>query len=307
MRVTVAICTWNRAVLLQRTLDQLCQLRVPAGVEWELILVNNNSTDSTEQVATHFAQRLPMRYEVEPKQGLSHARNRALELATGELICWTDDDVLVDTEWLSAYVDAARRWPDAGYFGGRISPWFEHDPPDWLAKNVAVLGGLLVARDLRRSEGPFPVDEWPFGANMAFRREAVSGRWFDPKLGLVGDTTILGEETEYCRRLHQAGFEGVWVPSAAVHHWVSATRMRLTYVAKYYQGYGRKKVRVGGPSVGRTAFGAPLWTYRAYGDAVVRYLWKRFRGREDWLLSYIDAAEARGLIIENRALRAATT
>ena len=307
MRVTVAVCTWNRAGLLRRTLDQMCQMRTPSDVEWELLVVNNNSTDATEQVASSFAERLPIRYVIERNQGLSHARNRALELAAGDLICWTDDDVLVDPEWLSAYVDAARRWPDAGYFGGRIFPWFEHSPPDWLAKNTTVLAGLLAARDLGQGEGRFPADEWPFGANMAFRREAACGRSFDPRLGLVGNTTILGEETEYCRRLHEAGFEGVWVPSAAVHHWVSTTRMTLAYVAKYYQGYGRKKVRVDGLSVGRTAFGAPLWTYRAYGDAVFRYLWKRIRGREDWLLSYIEAAEARGLIIENRALRAAAT
>jgi hypothetical protein len=80
--------------------------------------------------------------------------------------------------------------------------------------------------------------------------------------------------------------------------------MTLAYVAKYYQGYGQGKVRRAGPSVGRTAFGAPLWTYRAYGEATIRYLWKRFLRREDWLLSLIQAAEARGLIIENRARRA---
>jgi glycosyltransferase involved in cell wall biosynthesis len=307
MRVTVAVCTWNRAQLLQRTLDRMCDLRVPAGVDWELILVNNNSTDTTEQVATSFVGRLPIQHVVERQQGQSHARNRAHALATGELILWTDDDVHVDPGWIAAYIDAAARWPGAGYFGGRIAPWFEHDPPTWLTQNEKLLAGMLVTRELGPVEEAFPPDEWPYGANMAFRRSAVQGMLFDPNLGLIGDNGIRSDETEYCRRLQQSGIAGVWVPSAAVHHWVGANRMTLEYVAKYYEGYSRGKVRVDGPSPGRAAFGAPLWIYRAYGDAMVRYLWKRLRGREDWLLSFIDAAEARGSIIENRAQRASAT
>jgi glycosyltransferase involved in cell wall biosynthesis len=307
MRVTVAICTWNRARLLELTLGRMSDLRIPAGVEWEVIVVNNNSTDSTEQLVESFAGRLPVQHIIERQQGQSHARNRAHSVSTGDLILWTDDDVLVDPNWIAAYVDAASRWPTAGYFGGRIVPWFEHDPPEWLAKNEKLLAGMLVARDLGPVEGLFPAEEWPYGANMAFRRAAVAGNLFDPNLGLIGDNAIRKDETEYCRRLQQSGVQGVWVPAASVQHWVGASRMTLEYVAKYYQGYGRGKVRVDGPSEGRAAFGAPLWTYRKYADAMVRYLWKRFRGREDWLLSYIDAAEARGLIVENRAQRGATT
>ena len=307
MRVTVAICTWNRARLLELTLGRMSDLVLPRGVELELLVINNNSTDSTEQVVSGFTGRLPVQHIVEQQQGQSHARNRAHARATGDLILWTDDDVLVDPNWVVAYVGAAARWPAAGYFGGRIAPWYENEPPTWLSRNEKVLSGMLVARDLGSVEGFFPPEEWPFGANMAFRRSAVDGIQFDPKFGLIGDNEIRNDETDYCRRLQQAGVSGVWVPSASVQHWVGQSRMTLDYVRRYYQGYGRGKVRAAGPSVGRTAFGSPLWTYRAYGDAIVRYLWKRFRGREDWLLSYIDAAEARGLIIENRALRAATT
>ena len=304
MRVTVAICTWNRARLLALTLGRMSDLVIPAGVELELLVINNNSTDSTEQVVAGFAGRLPVRHIIEPQQGQSHARNRALAIATGDLILWTDDDVLVDTNWVAAYVDAAARWPGAGYFGGRIAPRYEQEPPTWLSRNERILSGMLVAKDLSPVEGHFPLGEWPFGANMAFRRSAVNGIQFDPKFGLIGDNEIRNDETDYCRRLQRAGVAGVWVPSAFVQHWVGKDRMTLGYVRRYYQGYGRGKVRAAGPSVGRAAFGAPLWTYRALADATLRYLWKRVRRREDWLLSYIDAAEARGLIIENRAQRA---
>src|SRR6185436_17449387 len=148
MLVTVAICTWNRAELLRQTLEQMCALRIPAGVEWELIVVDNNCTDDTPQVVARFTDRLPVQRVVELRQGQSNARNRAMQVARGDLLVWTDDDVLVDEAWLSAYVAAAERWPLADFFGGLITPWFESDPPSWFQENARVLEGIMVTRDL---------------------------------------------------------------------------------------------------------------------------------------------------------------
>src|SRR5215213_3679943 len=95
MRFTVAICTWNRAALLPEVLGRLARARPPAG-GWELLVVNNNSTDDTERVLDAFAGRLPLRRAFEQRQGLSHARNTAVKEATGEYLVWTDDDALVE-------------------------------------------------------------------------------------------------------------------------------------------------------------------------------------------------------------------
>src|SRR4051812_37235025 len=104
MLITVAVCTWNRAGLLDRTLSRMCQLRVPEGVEWELLVVNNNCTDETDAVLARYQGRLPLRRLSEPSQGHSHARNRAVRAARGELLIWTDDDVLVEPDWIAGYV-----------------------------------------------------------------------------------------------------------------------------------------------------------------------------------------------------------
>ena len=136
MRITVAICTWNRAELLDRTLSQMHNLRIPPGIEWELLVVNNNCTDDTDAVVARHAQVLPIRRLFEGSQGQSHSRNHALREAFGELIVWTDDDVLVDQDWLAAYVKAARDWPEASYFGGTITPWFAAPPPFWIERNL---------------------------------------------------------------------------------------------------------------------------------------------------------------------------
>src|SRR5437899_2703201 len=103
MRVTVVICTWNRARLLDRTLTAMRRLRIPEATQWELLVVNNNCTDDTDEVIEKHLTHLPIRRLVEPEQGHSNARNRALTVATGDLILWTDDDVEVDPEWLLAY------------------------------------------------------------------------------------------------------------------------------------------------------------------------------------------------------------
>src|SRR5512134_131488 len=103
MDLTVAICTWNRGELLRKTLEQMTELVVPPGVTWELLVVNNNSTDHTDAVAAGFRRRLPLRYLVEPTPGKSNACNLAVREARGDYILWTDDDVLVSPQWLAAY------------------------------------------------------------------------------------------------------------------------------------------------------------------------------------------------------------
>jgi glycosyltransferase involved in cell wall biosynthesis len=109
MRIEIVICTWNRATLLAQTLERLRQLRPPAGAEWRLLVVNNNSRDHTADVLRSFADRLPLRSVFEPEPGLSNARNRAIVETTGDYLVWTDDDVLVAHDWLEAYVAAASR------------------------------------------------------------------------------------------------------------------------------------------------------------------------------------------------------
>ena len=90
MRITVAICTWNRAELLRQTLEGIQSLRVPRGLDWELLIVNNNCTDHTDAIIKTFGDRLPIRGLVEPEPGQSNARNAAARHATSDYIIWTD-------------------------------------------------------------------------------------------------------------------------------------------------------------------------------------------------------------------------
>ena len=137
LRITIAICTWNRSKSLRATLLSLQQLIIPPGIDWELLIVNNNCTDDTDEVIEQFADGLPIRLLHEKRQGLSNARNCAVEAAKGDYILWTDDDVIVDPNWLVAYVNAIRTWPNATLFGGPIKLKLEGNPPSWLLEMLS--------------------------------------------------------------------------------------------------------------------------------------------------------------------------
>jgi glycosyltransferase involved in cell wall biosynthesis len=301
MQISVAICTWNRAAWLDRTLTELRSLRIPTGVEWELLVVNNNCSDNTDEVLRRHANLLPLHSIFESRQGLSNARNAAVRATRGELLLWTDDDVLVDAGWLGAYAAAAARWPEAAYFGGRIEPLYEETPPQWVLENLPMLEGALVIRDLGPRERLLDVRESPFGANMAIRRRVLEAGCFDPSLGRSGQDCILGEEVALVSRLRAKGLTGVWVPSARVRHLVAARRLTRQYLWNYNFGYGCTSVRTDGAPRGRLLGGVPRWLFARYASLLWRYHMERLLRRPGWVGSLIRAARVRGMIAECRA------
>jgi glycosyltransferase involved in cell wall biosynthesis len=263
--VTVAICTWNRSHLLDVTLEQFQRLRLPSGCRWELLVVNNNSTDNTEAVVQRYSDSLPVRCVFEKKQGLSHARNCAIEEAKGEVIVWTDDDVRMDQNWLVEYCDGIRRYPDASFFGGPIRPWFEVVPPQWIRRNFNVFKSAFGGRDLSDSEIYLSAKSgFPFGANMAVRKSAYEGVPYDVNLGRIGASMVAGEETMVFEELVRRGCQGVWLPCAGIEHFVPRSKVSRDYVKSYFRGYGQTLIRIAGEAeaVGPRILGAPRWTVR---------------------------------------------
>jgi glycosyltransferase involved in cell wall biosynthesis len=237
MHLTVAICTWNRARLLDRALDSLSQMHVPPGVEWEVLVVNNNSTDETESVTRRHMANLPLRLIAEPRQGKSFALNTAMDAARGAVVVWTDDDVLVDAGWLSAYAATARDAPEHAFWGGPIEPLFETLPPCWVeAWPAAKL--LFAACDF----GSEPLELCPkrlaLGANFAVRTEVQRQFRYDTQLGRTASTQLGGEELDVQLRMLQAGWRGGWVPSARVRHVVPSERFELDFLRRFFHGLG---------------------------------------------------------------------
>jgi glycosyltransferase involved in cell wall biosynthesis len=241
MFVTVAICTFNRAESLRLTLDSLVAMEIPSDLPWELLIVNNNSTDHTDDVIGEYVGRLPVRREFESRGGKSNALNRAIDVAKGDYIVWIDDDVLVDAGLLTAYAAAFRRWPEAAVFGGRIKPKYEAPVEKWVLESEAVLGGPYAIRDFGDQVRPFSADDedhFPYGANWAIRAIEQRAFRYDPDLGPVPRRIRNQEDTDLMLRLLRSGATGYWISEAMVEHCIGRNRQTVRYIAEYYESWG---------------------------------------------------------------------
>jgi glycosyltransferase involved in cell wall biosynthesis len=235
--ITVAICTYNRCATLEGALSSLLAVRVPEGGSMEVLVVDNNSTDGTRALVEALATRHPstVRYVFEPKQGISHARNTAIDCARAAILAFADDDVLFHPEWLSAVLETFAAAPDAACLGGRAVPVFENGEPPWLTPYLAsVYGATALGNEPKTLKFP----EHPYGLNMAFRRrtfEAVGD--FNPAFNRGATNLISGEETELFARADAAGLKTVYTPYAIVHHRIARARStRYWVVRRYYWG-----------------------------------------------------------------------
>jgi glucosyl-dolichyl phosphate glucuronosyltransferase len=240
--ITVCVCTRNRASELSVLLQSLCELDVPTGLVWEVLIVDNGSTDATQETVKRYADRLPIRRVVESRAGVAYARNRVLDEARGAYTCWVDDDVEVAQDWLTAYISSFERHPEAAVFGGVVEPVLEPPTPAWFAKLAPLwpLSTLVARRDLGDAEFQltFENDRMPWGANMALKTAAQKTVRFDTNLGPSPHFRRTGEETEMLFDLMKTGVTGWWVPASRVRHHIVAQRQNRKYFFRYYYAVG---------------------------------------------------------------------
>jgi glucosyl-dolichyl phosphate glucuronosyltransferase len=278
MLVTIAICTRDRAESLRRALTALAEMTVPSDAEWEVVAVNNDSTDHTDTVIESFADRLPIRQEFEFRHGLSHARNRAVEAARGDYIIWIDDDVVVGREWLTAYVAAFRRRPDAAVFGGPVMPRYVPPMPKWFASAEPYIGAWVYARrDVEQEEKIAVKGLTPLGPNFALRAAEQRAFRYDPELGHGPGRLRRGEETDVITAILEAGASGYWVPGARAEHWSEQSQYTLIYIKSWFASLGEAEAyRTARRGDGRPLlFGAPRWRWRQLANGWTGYVFRR--------------------------------
>jgi glycosyltransferase involved in cell wall biosynthesis len=297
MFLTVAICTRNRADSLSRTLRALCAVETPT--DWEVVVVDNGSTDATASVCGAFAGALPLKRIFEPRAGLSNARNAAVHAARGDYIVWTDDDVLVSPGWLRAYVDAFACWPDAAVFGGPITPIFEGTPPEWYMQHRELFADALAARDLGSDAIALSIadDKVPFGANYAVRAAEQRRFRYDPNLGVAPVRRLLGEETDVIESILKSGATGRWVPRACVEHRIGPDRQTVRYLKQYYICRGRtaafREPQLNEPLI----FGVPRQLWQRVARYYMRFELTRLTSSPgDWIENLKSYAFALGML-----------
>jgi glycosyltransferase involved in cell wall biosynthesis len=238
--ISIVIATRDRATLLRDTLAALARQHDP-GTPVEIMVVDNASVDATREVETEAAAQLPwpVHYLYEERSGKSYALNSALERVRGDVLVFTDDDVLPEPGWLAAYA-AALAETGADYAVGRILPLWEAPRPAWMSP---ALYGVLAVPDggtRRLTISDAMNDEiMPLGANMAVRRHVLDriGGW-DTSLGKLQGTLRTGEDHEFALRMASAGFVGVYEPTAAVQHRVPGERLQLSYFRRWFYDNG---------------------------------------------------------------------
>ena len=245
MDVTVLICTWNRAEKLRMCLTSLLHLEIPAGLEWEIVVVNNCCTDHTSSVIQSFKKLLPIREVIESQLGHSVSRNTGVSMSSGKLILFTDDDVQVDPKWLSEIKRVSDQYPKSSIFGGPIYPQLEKVPRHiQKCMESPFFDGLILRKNLGSGVKILDESESLFGANMAFRRALFEQLRFDSSLGLKGNDHIRGDETALIERARELGEIIIWAPNAKITHMIETSRVSFKSAGRYFWGLGRTHAKM---------------------------------------------------------------
>ncbi len=237
IQVSIIVCTYNRAMLLDKLLESLAVQDIEG--RHEIVVIDNNSKDETKIVVEKWmslaAPNCPIRYQFVAQQGLSHARNAGVSAARGNVLAFIDDDAVASQHWLQRMVDNLVDETIACVSGKVIPAWSE-PPPDWMTFELLPSVGGSIHGDTRRV---ITGKLYPMGGNMAIRKQwfqSLGG--FNPQLGRVGTTLSSYEEIEWSDRLRRKGGIILFDPLMIIYHHVPPQRMTKAYIAgrRYWDG-----------------------------------------------------------------------
>lgn len=239
---TVAIPTYNGASRVPLVLEKLRSQIDTENISWEVIVVDNNSSDNLTEVVENFKTEwfdsVPLRYCFEAEQGLAFARQRAIEEAKGYLVGFLDDDNLPEANWVAEAVKFGREHQTAGAYSGRIIGEFEVEPPE----NFKKIKPYLAIREHGSKPHLFEPEKLrlPPGAGLVIRKQAwsqsVPSRL--ALMGRVGKVMVAGEDYEALLYLHKGGWEIWYDPAMCLRHKIPKERLEREYLLSLAKGIG---------------------------------------------------------------------
>lgn len=304
--INVVFSSFNGERTLGTTLAAFASLAIPEG-GWKLIAVDNGSTDSTADIMKSFVGRLPMQVLTVPGRGKNFALNEALRHIDGDLVVFTDDDVIPDPQWLCALQHCARANPGYGVFGGPIIPHWPRAPDAWILKHVP-MGMVYAASDPGMKSGPVDVG-FIWGPNMAIRKTLFdAGVRFNPAVGPDGTAHYaMGSEYEFTRRLAAQGVKAWFCTDAKVEHIVRENQLSKQWVLQRFFRHGRSLYllddvrQANAPRI----FGAERWLYRKMVLSYCKAMSLQLLGQSDRaFLAFQTYHRTKGMIFQSRLLNA---
>ena len=224
--LSVVICTYNRAPFLRSALEGICNQKLDPE-HYEIIVVDNNSTDGTRPIVAHFRRTYPhVRYAAEIKQGLSHARNRGFQEARGEYLVYNDDDSIAPPEYLSHVFSVLQKnGPDI--LGGPVYPYYLHPKPPWFRDTYEIrrhADASGFSRTCRVSGGNFIIRK------SVLRQLGL----FDPEYGMKGGKLGSHEESkvldQYRFKVPEAEQKVYYSLECSLRHYVPPDKMKIGYM-----------------------------------------------------------------------------
>lgn len=239
---TVAIPTYNGETRLPKVLERLRSQVGTEDISWEILIVDNNSSDNTAKVVEDFQENwlesVPLKYSFEPEQGAAFARQRAVREAGGEFIGFLDDDNLPAPDWVMQAYCFAQKYPKCGAFSGQIHGDFEVEPPE----NFKRIQAFLAIREHGLEPHQFDADNLrlPPAASLVVRKkawcESVPSR---PTLtGKLPGILVQGDDYEPLLYMHKAGWEIWYNPALHTNHQIPRQRLERDYLLNLSRGCG---------------------------------------------------------------------
>lgn len=267
--LTVMMATRNGAGWIAQCLDSFCSLEEPAG-SYKLVIIDNASTDGTADIVRTYMDRLPIMLLFQPKPGKNRALNFGLDHIEGDLVVFTDDDIIAAPDWLVQWRWAADQFPESGIFGGSINPYWRKTPPEWLLEIISpeMVYALTGARHQDGAIEPGLI----YGPNMMVRADIFAGgHRFDETVGPDGSATyIMGSETAFTESMAARNIHCRFVSQPAVSHIIREGQVDPDWVAGRYSRYARLVARTFEKNYdGPRLFGAPRYLFRVILDHAI--------------------------------------
>ena len=229
-KISIIICTYNRDKYIYNVLKSIAENDFPAE-KFEILLINNNSTDDTERECNRFRTDFPLpdyRYFIEKEQGLSYARNRGIKESTGDILIYVDDDATVNKEYLQTYYSFFDQHPAAMAAGGPIIPKYETQEPKWMSHftRPLITGSLYKGNCISEFKG----ERYPGGGNAAYRKSVFEKTGlFNVDLGRKGNNLMGAEEKDIFDKMRSLGMKYYYLPDAILYHIIPGTKLTKEY------------------------------------------------------------------------------